>query len=271
MGLLFSRSGDDPSNLLELAAPELVDFSGHSHDFRRFKIATECALFAMGYERVLTDKNFAHKHKRMNAAVLTLLNSATNKGTASALVHRCMSTQDGHQAWQNMLEWYQSPRRSTGVAGAANAIRTKLNNLYLTEGRSAEDYINKFVMWNYDLELIHDGAEGFSAGAKLQTFLDHIRHPKFTMLVEVALCTPDLTLTIAIERVHWHETELIAANREKRTLGVTDAFPYDHVGDSWNTSLSPRTPPPYNPTPVTSRPRTTKRRRVGRHQHHQAP
>jgi hypothetical protein len=124
------------------------------------------------------------------------------------------------------------------VAGASNAIRTKLNNLYLTKRRSAEDYINKFVMWNYDLELIDD------------------------MLVEVARCTPDLTLATAIERVYWHETELIATNREKRTLAVTDAFPYNHVSDPSNTSLSPGTPPPYNPTSVTSRPRTRKRRRV---------
>lgn len=250
MGSVFSRSSDPTS--LKLAAQKVTEFNGNHNAFPHWKITTECAFFGTGFERILNDKQYSKKDKRKNAVVFSQLQLATSKGTAAHLVRAHMANQDGHEAWQNLLKWFEGTHLSIQ---SADAIRTKLNALYFNEGHSASDYINKFEMWNCDLELINNGTEGSSTSSKIQSFLSRINHPKYQVTVEVAKNVPDLTLDMAISRIRQRETELQAAAGAKRKLPGSilrrapvynydeEHYPTDgYESDRYSGGSPPRTP-----------------------------
>jgi hypothetical protein len=78
----------------------------------------------------------------------------------------------------------------------ARAVRGKLSRLTLNEGRSASDYINQ--TWHRDLEAINDGSEGLSKDTKLLSFMDYIKHLKYTMTIGCLKNITKLDMDIAI-------------------------------------------------------------------------
>jgi hypothetical protein len=138
-------------------------------------------------------------------------------GDASHIVHKHKKTQDGYQAWQDVMTYFHGSQRSIRTA---RGIRSKLLGLTLSEGTTASAYINKFQTWHRDLEDINKGSEGYSRDTKLQAFLDNIHHPKYTMTVGCIRNIPDLDMDIAIDRIRQMETELEAERGAKRKMNV---------------------------------------------------
>jgi hypothetical protein len=202
---------------MKLQSHQVKPFNGHSTEFPKWKVHTECVFNGTGYERVLTNKTYARKHPNKNTLVYSQLSIALCDGDASHLVDQHKNTQDGHQAWQDVLTFFHGSKLSIRTA---RVIRSKLSRLTLTEGMSAASYINKFQTWHRDLSDINDGAEGFSDDTKIQAFLDNIKHPRYLMTVGCIKNIIDLDMDIAIDRIRQTETELETERGEKRKMNV---------------------------------------------------
>ena len=208
---------DNDHAKMKLQSHQLKSFNGRSAEFPRWKVHTECVFNGTGYERILTDEAYARSHPHKNTLVYSQLSIALCDGDASHLVDHHKNTQDGYQAWQDVLTFFHGSKRSIRTA---RVIRSKLGRLTLTEGMTASAYINKFQTWHRDLSDINDGTEGFSADTKVQAFLDNIRHPKYLMTVACIKNIRDLDMDIAIDRIRQTETELETERGEKRKMHV---------------------------------------------------
>jgi hypothetical protein len=254
------KDDDDVRARLRLQSHQLKPFNGRSTrstEFPKWKIHTECVLNGTGYERILVDQPYALTHPGKNTLlVYSQLSMATADGDASPIVTKHKKTQDGYQAWQDVLTFFHGSQRSIRTA---RSIRSKLLRLTLSEGMTASAYINKFQTWHRDLEDINDGAKAYTCDTKLQAFLDNIHHPKYTMTVGCIRNITDMDMDIAIDRIRQTETELEAERGEKRKMNVLRRQIYIEDGlrppDEEDEDL------PFH-TPVTPSPRAKKRRRL---------
>jgi hypothetical protein len=140
---------------------------------------------------------------------------ATDHGSASHIVSKYKETQDGHQAWNDLMTYYHGSKLSFQTA---RAVRAKLSRLTLNEGTSASNYINKFQTWHPDLKAINNGSEGFSKDTKLQSFMDNIKHPKYTMTIGCLKNIPEFDMDIAIKnQMRQTETEIETEQGKKRS------------------------------------------------------
>ena len=211
------RHDDDDRARLKLQSHQLRTFNGRSTEFPKWKNHAECVLNGTGYERILTDEPYARTHPGKNTLVFSQLSMAMADGDASHIVHKHKHTQDGYQAWQDMLTYFHGSQRSIRTA---RGIRTKLIGLTLSEGTTASSYINKFQTWHRDLEDINDGSKGYSRDTKLQAFLDNIHHRKYTMTVGCIRNIPDLDMDLAMDRIRQTEAELEVERGAKRKMNV---------------------------------------------------
>eukprot|EP00957_Ditylum_brightwellii_P035728 2708582-Ditylum_brightwellii.AAC.1 len=60
----------------------MVDFSGKVKDWQKWKNCTQCAFDGLGYERVLSDQEYAARMRNQNRVVFSKLSVATLGGTA---------------------------------------------------------------------------------------------------------------------------------------------------------------------------------------------
>jgi hypothetical protein len=238
---------------LRLMSHQLKSFNGRIAEFPKWKSHTECVFNGTGYEKILHDEPYALDHPSQNSLVYSQLSIALCDGDASHIVDNHQDTQNGHQAWQDLLSFYFGSNRSIR---SARTIRTKLGRLLLTEGTTASAYINKFQTWHRDLQAINNGSEGYSTDTRLQSFLDNIKHPKYEMAVSCLKNIPELDLETAIERIRQTETDLETERGEKRKMSVLRRNIYLEDG------FQP--PEEDNPTPhyIPGSPRGKKRRRV---------
>jgi hypothetical protein len=208
---------DHDTARLKLHSHQLKSFNGRSNEFPKWRSHTECVFNGTGYEKILVDAPYARSHPLKNVLVYSQLSIALCDGDASHIVDNHKRTQDGHQAWQDLMTFYHGSKRSIR---AARSIRSKLSRLTLTEGITASTYINKFQSWHRELSDINDGEEGFSADTKVQAFLDNIKHPKYAMTVGCIKNIPDLDMETAIDRIRQTEVELDTERGEKRKMSV---------------------------------------------------
>jgi hypothetical protein len=89
---------------LRLVASSVKPFNGRTAEFPRWKSYTECVFNGTGYEKILTDAPYAALHPAKNTLVYSQLSMALSEGDASHIVHMYKDTQDGHQAWQDLLD-----------------------------------------------------------------------------------------------------------------------------------------------------------------------
>ena len=97
---------DDDRARLRLQSHQLKAFNGRSTDFAKWKIHTECVLNGTGYERILMDEPYAMTHPGKNTLVYSQLSMAMADGDASHIVHKHKKTQDGYQAWQDVMTYF---------------------------------------------------------------------------------------------------------------------------------------------------------------------
>jgi hypothetical protein len=239
---------------LKLQSHQVKPFSGRSTEFPKWRSHTECVFNGTGYERVLSDETYAKSHPLKNALVFSQLSIALCDGDASHLVDQHKNTQNGHQAWHDLLTYFYGSNRSVR---AARVIRAKLGRLTLTEGMTASAYINKFQTWHRDLSDINNGEEGFSTDTKIQAFLDNIKHPKYLMTVGCIKNITELDMETAIDRIRQTETDLDTERGEKRKMSVLRRQFY--VEDGFRPPEEEDDSPGY--VPVTPSPGRAKKRR----------
>jgi hypothetical protein len=239
---------------LKLQSHQVKPFSGRSAEFPKWRSHTECVFNGTGYEQVLSNATYAISHPLKNALVFSQLSIALCDGDASHLVDQHRNTQNGHQAWHDLLTYFYGSNRSVR---AARVIRAKLNRLTLTEGMTASAYINKFQTWHRDLSDINGGTEGFSTDTKIQAFLDNIKHPKYLMTVGCIKNIPELDMETAIDRIRQTETDLDTERGEKRKMNVLRRQFY--IDDGFRPPEEDDDSPGY--TPVTPSPGRAKKRR----------
>jgi hypothetical protein len=216
MGNIYSRKSDTGMSNLRLAAQRITEFSGDYQDFAQWKKSTECALQGTGYDRILNDARFSKRNPNMSSTVFAQLSLAVIRGSANHVVAEVEDTRDGYKAWQALTAWYEE---SDLDHETSDALRTKIEQLYLNAGGSASDYINRFQTYNRNLDLINNGAEKYSDRTKVQMFLNHIRDPHYkTTIVVLKNQTGQGTLKLiqAIARIRKCELELIQERKSKR-------------------------------------------------------
>jgi hypothetical protein len=109
MGILLSRN-EYPQHVkgmnLKLEAQKIKEFSGHFDGWQKWKSPKECAFDGSGYEKILSDNEFASLNEQMNRVVYAQLYVATLEGTAHHLVKQHKSTKDGNASWKSLCDWF---------------------------------------------------------------------------------------------------------------------------------------------------------------------
>jgi hypothetical protein len=85
---------------------QLKAFNGRIADFPKWKSHTECVFNGTGYEKILQDAPYALAHSSQNSLVYSQLSIALCDGDASHIVDNHQDTQNGHQAWLDLLSFY---------------------------------------------------------------------------------------------------------------------------------------------------------------------
>jgi hypothetical protein len=78
-----------------------------------WKSHAECVFNGTGYKKILQDAAYAYSHPSQISLVYSQLSIALCDGDASHIVDNHQDTQDGHQAWQDLLSFYYGSKRSS--------------------------------------------------------------------------------------------------------------------------------------------------------------
>jgi transposase InsO family protein len=174
-----STKDDDISQTQKLDPPKIGPFNGSSNTWDAWHMSTRVTFLATGFGQILTDPLYASANPNRNKIVFAQLAHSTSKGHAYHLVQKHEFTQDGHLAWQDLLEWYEGTHAH---ADNARSLRQKLDTLFLHPGNSASEYINEFMTNIHTLSNIKD--ERLSDSDAKSRFLTHILDPDYKALKE---------------------------------------------------------------------------------------
>jgi hypothetical protein len=143
MGNIIGRSDvrSGPSGL-KLESQRIVDFSGKVEDWQKWKNCTQCTFDGSGYERVLSDREYADRMRNQNRVVFSQLSVATPGGTAYHFVKQHDKNKDGHAAWHSLIELFDG---NVLKAETADTVRARLESYKLGNGMTASQYINNFL------------------------------------------------------------------------------------------------------------------------------
>jgi hypothetical protein len=83
-------------------------------------------------------------NKEGNNHIFYLLQTATNRGSASHIVRKYTSSANGHAAWRALLAWYEGPVMSGEIS---KTLRTKLWALSLCFKDDINKHINDFMLY----------------------------------------------------------------------------------------------------------------------------
>eukprot|EP00957_Ditylum_brightwellii_P066474 5046733-Ditylum_brightwellii.AAC.1 len=75
-----NTSRNTPSNL-KLEPQKIVEFTGRSKDWQKWKTRTQCAFDGSGHKGILNDSNYAFRHPDRSRIVYLQLSVATLGGT----------------------------------------------------------------------------------------------------------------------------------------------------------------------------------------------
>eukprot|EP00536_Pseudo-nitzschia_multiseries_P017727 jgi/Psemu1/52278/gm1.52278_g len=89
----------------------------------------------------MESREAADNNHPMNSALWGTLLNACSGGSASSKVTRHEDASDGHAAWKELLEWYDSESQQEAYAAT---MKLKLEGVRLHPGGNISDYINNF-------------------------------------------------------------------------------------------------------------------------------
>ena len=184
---IFGNSDDVRS--LKLESQKVTPFSGSYEEWPRWCTTTKCTLIGSGFERCLSDEIYATNHPIKNRILYSQLVVATASGTAHHLVQPYEDMMSGFSAWQALLLWYN---RDVIKQETAETLRTKLENLKLSRGNTASNYINQFKMQTWELAKIP--REGMTNSHSVHLFFFGTLRTKITTTLSV-FCR---------QKISWH-------------------------------------------------------------------
>eukprot|EP00957_Ditylum_brightwellii_P071442 5430982-Ditylum_brightwellii.AAC.1 len=91
---------------LKLDSQKIVEFTGKPEDWQKWKTRMQCTFDGLGYERILSNPDYAMQHPGMSRIVYLQLSVATSGRTAYHLVKQYKKEKEGNKAWGALLEWY---------------------------------------------------------------------------------------------------------------------------------------------------------------------
>jgi hypothetical protein len=213
MGTILSRIGTNEGHgSLKLEAQRIKEFGGSYDEWQKWKSRTICAFDGSGYERILSERDYATRNQKMNKAVFSQLSVSTVDGTAHHLIKVHEGLKDGHAAWIALCEWYDGDAMKNETS---ESLRTKLETLRLHSGLTASQYVNKFLMWFRELECIP--GEGYSQSHGVYLFLKNICDTDYAPTV-VFLRNNSATLEECVVALRKSERDLAGQRTERRRL-----------------------------------------------------
>eukprot|EP00957_Ditylum_brightwellii_P189734 14442947-Ditylum_brightwellii.AAC.1 len=122
MGNIIGRSDvrSGPSGL-KLELQRIVDFSETVEDWHKWKNCTQCAFDRLGYEKILSDQEYANRMRNQNRLVFSQLSVSTSGGTVYHLVKQHDEDKDGYTAWQSLIKWFDGDVLEAKTADTARA------------------------------------------------------------------------------------------------------------------------------------------------------
>ena len=200
---------------LKLEAQKVTSFSGNFADWARWKSRTQCAFDGSGYEKVLTDQQYALANPRLNKVVYSQLSVATVDGNAFHLVKRHKESKNGHQAWVSLVQWFDG---DTVKNETSEDIRVRMENLILHSGTTATQYVNKFLTAQAKLNAIP--GESNSPSHSVYLFLRNIQDSNYAHTVNY-LRNTNADLDQCVLSVRKTERDILQRNAIKRKLKST--------------------------------------------------
>eukprot|EP00957_Ditylum_brightwellii_P088653 6752166-Ditylum_brightwellii.AAC.1 len=89
---------------LKLGSKKIVEFTGRSEDWQKWKTRAQCAFDGSGNEGILNDSNYAFRHPDMSRIVYSQSSVAASGGTAYHLLKQFEKEKEGNKAWNALLE-----------------------------------------------------------------------------------------------------------------------------------------------------------------------
>ena len=199
MGQGHSNSNaDQKRSNVKLQAQSIGTFDGKSIKWHSWKARARAAMGIAGMLDILDKPDYAKKNGIDNETVFHMLQVATVDGSASHLVDQYSDINDGHKAFQALLNWYEGDKLTSDTA---EDVRSKLEKISLSTRYPASDYINDFQQYN---KLLVQLGEEYSRSHTTTIFLRQITDPEFQLTVQ--LCIENkLSLKDCIDRVRARE------------------------------------------------------------------
>ena len=214
MGIIQSNQSNEAlkrSNV-KLQAQQVSSFDGKAIKWRSWKKKTRAAIGTAGMLKILDDSAYAKKHTMDNETVFHMLQVATSDGSAAHLVDAHEEKKDGHQAFQDLTEWYEGDELTNETA---EDVRAKLDKIFLNTKNSASEYINYFQMYTKQLDEL---GEAYTSSKTVSIFLDQIDDPDYESTKELCI-ESRLNLQQCIERIRSKERRIGRfRSREKKKV-----------------------------------------------------
>eukprot|EP00536_Pseudo-nitzschia_multiseries_P014533 jgi/Psemu1/39052/gm1.39052_g len=120
---------------------QIQDFDGSQDNWIKWRCDTKATLHATGHRDIMESREAADNDHPLNSALWGILLNACSGGSASSKVTRHEDASDGHAAWKELLEWYDSESQQEAYAAR---MKLKLEGVRLHPGGNISDYINNF-------------------------------------------------------------------------------------------------------------------------------
>jgi len=195
----------------KLPVQEINEFDGSLKHWVEWKQDTVTTLGAIGIAEILNNKTVAQANPAKDQDLYYVLLKATQKGTAGHVVKRT-SVKSGHEAWQNLTDWFS---QDGTIQAVIDTELDKLESLYLDENNTASQYISDFVTIELKLE---EMGHTIPPATLRNKFLNHIMDPDFNTTVQILRGkVPAATLMECIREIRKQEDQLQRETREARS------------------------------------------------------
>eukprot|EP00536_Pseudo-nitzschia_multiseries_P019030 jgi/Psemu1/58570/gm1.58570_g len=121
---------------------QIQDYDGSQDNWIKWICDTKATLHDTGHRDIMESREAADNDHPLNSALWGTLLNACSGGSASSKITRHKDASDGHAAWKELLEWYDS--ESQQEAYYAATMKLKLEGVRLHPGGNISDYINNF-------------------------------------------------------------------------------------------------------------------------------
>eukprot|EP00536_Pseudo-nitzschia_multiseries_P018263 jgi/Psemu1/54815/gm1.54815_g len=137
----IERMTNQANSHQRLKPQQIQDFNGSQDNCVKWRCDTKATLHATGHRDIMESREVADNDHPLNSALWGTLLNACSGGSASSKITRHPDTSDGHAAWKELLEWYDSESQQEAYAAT---MKLKLEGVRLHPGGNISDYINNF-------------------------------------------------------------------------------------------------------------------------------